>query len=247
VRRLQLSTSRLCRDLEPLRFGAPVTHVYNPLEYACAPHARYLDRWARNRKRVVFLGMNPGPFGMAQTGVPFGEASFVRDWLGVEAPVGRPAREHPKRRIEGFGCARSEVSGARLWGAIAAHYGSPSRFFARSFVANYCPLVFMEKSGRNRTPDKLSAIERAPLFAACDRALSRLVDILEPEWVIGVGGFAEARAREALDGSGVRIAGVLHPSPASPRANRDWAGAARSQLVDLGLCERQVDVPDPPR
>jgi len=231
------STARLCRDVEPLRFGAPVTHVYNPLEYAGRAHARYLERFGGSRKRVVFLGMNPGPYGMAQTGVPFGEVSFVRDWLGIEAAVGHPTREHPKRPVEGFACTRSEVSGARLWGAIAEHYGSPRRFFARSFVANYCPLVFMEASGRNRTPDKLSASEREPLFAACDRALARLAEILEPEWVIGVGAFAEARARDALEGSGVRIAGVLHPSPANPRANRDWAGTVRSQLAELGVCK----------
>ena len=36
-------------------------------------------------KRVVFLGMNPGPFGMAQVGVPFGEVAAVRDWLRIDA------------------------------------------------------------------------------------------------------------------------------------------------------------------
>jgi single-strand selective monofunctional uracil DNA glycosylase len=234
--RILASERALLRELARLRFGAPVTHVYNPLEYARAPHAAYVRRYARAPVRALFFGMNPGPFGMAQTGVPFGEVAHVRDWLGIEGRVAKPAREHPKRPVEGFACARSEVSGARLWGAIRAHYGAPERFFERAFVANYCPLVFMEASGRNRTPDQLPAREREPLLRACDAALLRLVALLRPAHVVGIGRFAEARAREALAGSGVAVAGILHPSPASPAANRDWAGEARRALERLGLC-----------
>ena len=154
--------------------------------------------YADDLKRVIFLGMNPGPFGMAQTGIPFGDVAAVRDWLGIEEPVGRPAIEHPKRPVRGFDCPRSEVSGSRLWGAIAEHYGRPEKFFEGRFITNYCPLVFIESSGRNRTPDKLPASEREPLFSCCDAHLQRLVEIFKPEWVIGIGAFAEQRAREAL-------------------------------------------------
>jgi single-strand selective monofunctional uracil DNA glycosylase len=220
-----------------LRFAPPVTHVYNPLDYAWRAHELYLRRYGNSTKRVIFLGMNPGPFGMAQTGVPFGEVALVRDWLGIEEPVEKPLREHPKRKIEGFGCRRSEVSGARLWGAIRAHYEKPERFLRSAFIANYCPLVFMEASGRNRTPNQLPAREREPLFRACDEQLRRLVALLQPSHVIGIGRFAEARAREALAGSGVALGAILHPSPASPTANRDWAGAVRRQLVALGVCQ----------
>ena len=237
VRRLLLATTRLRGQVDQLRFGRPVTHVYNPLAYATDPYAKYLRAYGKTRKRVVFLGMNPGPFGMAQTGVPFGEVAHVRDWLGIEGRVTRPEAEHPKRPIEGFNCPRSEVSGQRLWGAVAQHFGTPERFFAHHFIANYCPLVFMEASGRNHTPDKLPARERDPLFAVCDDHLRRLIDILAPEMVVGIGAFAEKRAAAAL-GSSVRIATILHPSPANPRANKDWGGEVRRQLRDLGLCTR---------
>jgi single-strand selective monofunctional uracil DNA glycosylase len=209
--------------------------VYNPLDYAWAAHRAYIEAYARTRKAVLFVGMNPGPFGMAQTGVPFGAVPRVRDWLGIQTPIRRPAPEHPRRPVEGFGCERREVSGERVWGAIAAHWGSPARFFRRAFLASYCPLVFMEASGRNRTPDKLPAAEREPLFEACDRHLRRLVEALEPQWVVGIGSFAEARACAALPG-GPRIGGILHPSPASPRANRAWEGEVRRQLGALGIC-----------
>jgi single-strand selective monofunctional uracil DNA glycosylase len=161
---------------------------------------------------------------------------MVRDFLEIRARVGRPDPEHPKRPVEGFACARSEVSGTRLWGAVAEHWGSPRRFFQRHFIANYCPLAFLEESGRNRTPDKLPRGEREALFAACDHHLQRMVEVLEPEWVIGIGAFAEGRAQEALKGRGVRTARILHPSPASPLANRGWAPAVRRELTELGLC-----------
>jgi single-strand selective monofunctional uracil DNA glycosylase len=234
--RLIEAARRLRRAVAPLRFGPPVSHVYNPLDYAARSHHRYLRRFGDGRKRAVFLGMNPGPFGMAQTGIPFGEVASVRDWMGIEERVDRPRDEHPARPVEGFGCTRSEVSGARLWGAVARRFGAPEAFFRDHFVANYCPLVFMEASGRNRTPDKLAPTERRALYAACDDHLRRIVDVLEPEWVIGVGAFAEERAREALGNGGVRFGRILHPSPASPLATRDWAGSAERELRALGLC-----------
>lgn len=225
----------LARDLRPLRFGPPVSCVYQPLDYARAPHHLYLRRYGTGPREVLLLGMNPGPWGMTQTGVPFGEVSLVRDWLGIVARVEPPAHQHPKRPIQGFACTRSEVSGARVWGWARARFGTPERFFARFFVASYCPLTFVEASGANRTPDQLPARERAPLFAACDRALRRLVVHLEPSLVVGIGRFAEDRAREALAGTDVRVGGILHPSPASPRANQGWARQAEAGLRALGV------------
>lgn len=225
----------LSRDVDRLAFSSPVTHVYNPLSYAREPHEAYLERWGKGPKRVVFLGMNPGPWGMAQTGVPFGEVALVREFLRIEARVARPKHEHPKRPIQGFSCTRSEVSGARLWGFFRDTFHTPEAFFQDFFVANYCPASFMEESGKNRTPDKLPEDERAPLFAACDRALQRLVAELSPELVIGVGGFAEKRAKLSLGTAGPKVACILHPSPASPKANRGWAAAVRQELQELGV------------
>ena len=239
-------TDNLVRDLRGLRFALPVTHVYNPLEYARKSHEQYVERFTTGRKEVVLLGMNPGPWGMAQTGVPFGEVRAVRDWLGIKAKVGKPAREHPKRLVLGFDCPRSEVSGARLWGWARDTFDTPQRFFHRFFVLNYCPLIFLEDTGRNRTPDRLPAGEREGLFAACDRALRASIAVLRPKYVIGVGRFAETRARDALAGTGVAVRFILHPSPASPTANRGWAEQATTQLraigVELPECRGRVPV-----
>jgi single-strand selective monofunctional uracil DNA glycosylase len=287
----------LCVAVDRIQFTPPVAHVYNPLDYARRAHEAYLRKFANSHKRVVFLGMNPGPFGMVQTGVPFGEISAVRVWMQIAASVGEPRRKHPKRPVEGFACPRSEVSGKRLWGLFADRFGSAENFFADHFVINYCPLAFFDKDGRNLTPDKLSASQAAPLFAACDRHLHRAVEILRPEWLIGIGGFAEKRARLLLaevavnknppltppkrgtepprrlsgsppwEGPGVglsalgsrkilslqpslgeavgrrtpsqmpvlKIGRILHPSPASPAANKDWARKAAAALKALGI------------
>ncbi len=233
--RLITAAQELRAAVHRLKFPRPVAHVYNPLDYAWAAHEKYLRQSGDGRKRVLFLGMNPGPFGMAQTGVPFGEVAAVRDWLGITAPVGRPPREHPKKPVAGFACPRSEVSGRRLWGLFAARFGRPEKFLADHFVVNYCPLAFFDEGGRNLTPDKFPAQSAARLFAACDAHLHRVVEILEPEWLIGVGDFAARRAASVLPDAPPRIGRILHPSPASPAANRGWAAAAEGQLRALGV------------
>lgn len=296
LEQLEKAARELSIAVGALRFGSGVTHVYNPLDYAWESHAAYLKLGVQSgsQKKVLFLGMNPGPFGMAQTGVPFGEVAAVRDWMGICKPVGHPPQEHPRRPVEGFDCQRSEVSGQRLWGLFAERFGAAENFFADHFVVNYCPLLFLdagEKHCRNLTPDKFAAADTATLYAACDAHLRTVIEVMQPQWVIGVGKFAEDRAYLALTGlsakeavkqqagkaktgatakrgrppkvatpavaaespsaqanaakaalTGIspnvplpKIGTVLHPSPASPIANRGWAAQATSQLQALGV------------
>ena len=215
--------------------SAPVTHVYNPLNYAWEAHKLFIEKFGRGQRDYILMGMNPGPWGMAQTGIPFGEVNFSRDWLKVEAPVGKPNPEHPKRPVTGFSSPRSEVSGARIWSWAKDRFGTPEHFFEKFYIINYCPLSFMEEGGRNHTPDKLPPNERKALFAACDDALQKMIRELKPKMVIGVGAFAETQARRTLDGFNIDIGRILHPSPASPVANRGWAAAADAQFAALGV------------
>lgn len=233
---LTAAARRLVKNLNGLTFSAPVACVYQPLTYAWRPHQCYLERYGSHPKRIVFLGMNPGPFGMAQTGVPFGEVAAVRDWLGIQEIVCKPSPEHPNRPIEGFACTRSEVSGRRLWGLFAERFHSADDFFKNHFVLNYCPLVWMNDRGANLTPDKLPAAEMAPVEKACLTHLTEVINVLQPDFLIGVGAFAEDRLRLAAASchSKAHIGRILHPSPASPAANRGWAEAATRQLVQIG-------------
>jgi single-strand selective monofunctional uracil DNA glycosylase len=186
-------------------------------------------------KEVVFLGMNPGPWGMAQTGIPFGELHAVSNWMKIKAPVETPVEMHPKRPVMGFSCTKREVSGRRLWGWAQKTFETPNRFFKRFFVANYCPLLFIEKSGRNRTPDQIRAAERKPLQEICDHALRRTIEYFKPRYVVGVGKFAEKRARAAIVDRKVKIGVIIHPSPANPQANRGWESLMAKQLAALGI------------
>jgi len=221
--------------VETLRFGPPVEYVYNPLHYAWEPHAEFTRRFGAPPKSVLLVGMNPGPWGMAQTGIPFGEIAAVRDWLGIEGTVGHPTDEHPKRPVTGLLCSRSEVSGRRVWAWARDHFGAPRRFFDRFFIANYCPLLFLDRDGRNLTPDKLPIADRRPLEEICDQALRLTAECLGVDTVVGLGKFATDRARQALACQSVRVGRILHPSPASPAANRGWAEAVDRQLAEMGI------------
>lgn len=237
VKSLIRAAKKLRDEVDQLRFAEPVTHVYNPLRYAWKSHQAYLSLVEGHSPHTLFLGMNPGPWGMAQTGVPFGEIASVRDWMGIEKPVGSPPFEHPKRMIEGFACERSEVSGRRLWGLFSETYRTPEAFFAEHFVVNYCPLVFMESSGKNRTPDKLNPDERESLGLACDKHLASVIKAMQPKRVIGVGAYAEKCLDRVIKEHeiSVDVHRILHPSPASPAANKDWAGKVTGQLKDAGV------------
>lgn len=224
-------------ELSALTFRA-TSWVYNPLEYAWEAHQEYLLKYVGRSTRVLFLGMNPGPWGMVQTGVPFGEVAAVRGFLKIDEQVGRPKCEHPKRPIEGMECEKSEVSGRRLWGFFEKEFGSAKAFFREHFVGNYCALAFMEEGGKNLTPDKLPAQDRVRLEALCDGYLRGMIGILDPEWLVGVGGFAEEALRRCVEeGLDRKVGRILHPSPASPAANRDWEGTARKQLQEQGIWE----------
>lgn len=233
---IQEATARLRQRTAKLRFGGKVAYVYRPLEYAAALTSAYEARFGQGKKATVFFGMNPGPFGMAQTGVPFGEVAFVRDWMKIAGDVVQPPAKtvHPKRPVLGLACTRSEVSGKRLWGAFAARHPKPETFFERAFVLNYCPLLFLAESGANLTPDKLTREERDAVEAICDDYVRDAVAALAPQRLVGVGQYAEKRLRTVL-GDGATISSIPHPSPASPAANKDWAGLTRTALQNAGI------------
>ena len=225
----------LADELDRLEFSAPVAYIYNPLVYAFEPHAQYLKRYGGGTKETVFVGMNPGPWGMAQTGVPFGEIEIVKNWLGIDGTVTKPPSEHPRKRVEGFCCRRSEVSGRRLWGLFRERFGTPEKFFERFFVVNYCPLLFLDGDGRNITPDKLKTAECLPMTQACNKALRRIIERTRAARVIGVGNYAEAQIKNTLNDMNVQVGKILHPSPANPAANNGWTETVLKQLHELGI------------
>ena len=233
--RLILAGRELADELRGLKFSEPVTHTYLTVDYAKEGYEGYLKKFGNTKKKVLMLGMNPGPFGMAQTGVPFGEVALVRDWMGLSPKIGKPVDEHPKRKVLGMDCPKSEVSGKRLWGYFSEKFPEAGDFFRDHLAINFCPLIWMKDTGANLTPDKIKKAEMAPVEVACQKHLERLVEILEPQYLIGVGAYAEKKLAGVKDVLGIEaeVGKILHPSPASPAANRGWAEAAERQLEGL--------------
>ncbi|KAK3582712.1 hypothetical protein CHS0354_039748 [Potamilus streckersoni] len=235
---------RLCEKLKSLQFGSKVYCVYNPLEYAFNTHLNYVSRFCNSEKVVLFLGMNPGPYGMAQNGVPFGDATIVRDWLTIEGDIYKPYKEHPKRPILGLHCSRREVSGSRFWEYFKKKCGIPENFFKHCFVHNICPLTFMSESGKNITPPELPVTERNLLNDYCGSVLVETIRLLGVKILVCVGRFTEQKAQRVLSSAGVngvRIEMIMHPSPANPAANKDWEAVVEKQLNEMDIMQYLLD------
>ena len=216
-----------------LDLPAPVAHALNPLDYARAPHEEYLRRYSGLGSHTILLGMNPGPWGMGQTGVPFGDVNAVRELLDIrDLPVDQPPNQHPNRPVHGLSSTRGEVSGTRLWGALAELFGTAEEIHTHLFVVNHCPLLMYNADGQNITPDKLRGPVAAELLSACDEHLRTIAEALRIQRIIGVGRYAQRQAATLF--TEIEVDWVPHPSPASPFANKnggaDWRDALSAAL-----------------
>ncbi len=211
-------------------------YVYNPLEYAIDAHLEYQEMAGNGHAPIMLLGMNPGPYGMVQTGVPFGDVLTVKNFLQLKSTVGHPEKEHPSRPVEGLSCKRVEVSGQRIWGLLRSFHGTKEELFSHFSVQNYCPLAFLDKgkTARNITPDKLSKKDRTLITTLCNDYLKDIISILEIKTAIGVGAYAYEKLRECAP-EGLRVIRMMHPSPASPAANRCFAKSTEELFRKEGL------------
>lgn len=229
-------TKRLRDEVDRLSFSYD-GYIYNPLDYAWTMHEAYLKRYVRQSASVLFLGMNPGPFGMMQTGVPFGEVNAVRSYLKLSLPVQKPKKEHPGRPVEGMNIKRSEGSGKRLWGFISKRWPDSDDFFKNHCIFNYCPLGFLDcgKTAKNFTPDHLPKDERKALEDVCDSYLRDIIDLIDPKALIGIGKYAQAKLEAVNDDKTRIVSSIIHPSPGNPQANVDWNGKTEEKMKELGL------------
>ena len=240
VERMIEASSKLRDDVEKFADSlvkeGSVDAVYNPLAYAWEPHRAYLELASGGGAKTLLLGMNPGPHGMGQMGIPFAATSVVRELLKItNLEVGQPRKPHPKRPISGLDWPKEEVSGTRLWSLLANEYGSAESIFKSVFLLNHCPLMlFSGERATNITPDKITGPPTKALLERCDEHLREVVDIMKIERVIGVGRYSEKRALNALSGIDISVTTCWHPSPASPLANRnkgeDWKKNVRNVL-----------------
>lgn len=236
-RRLLEAAAVLREAAEKLRFEH-AAYTYNPLSYALEPYTAYITRYGRGPVgRNLLVGMNPGPWGMAQIGAPFGDPVTVREWMGITGQVQPFADAHRRCPVRGFSSHRREGSGKRLYGWAGRQYGSAERFFEHFFVLNYFPLMLLDKDGKNLTPERLPATERAMAAAVCDPHLRACLRAIEPRCVAGVGHYAAEQARRVVNqlSLAIPVPSLVHPSPANPRANRGWEVLAEAELSAAGV------------
>lgn len=204
--------------------------VYNPLNYASLLHNQFLNR-NTNTIDNLFMGMNPGPFGMAQNGVPFGATSKVKDFLKINGSVDLVLDAHPKLPIVGLEMKREEESGKRFWSVMEEIYGNCEEFFKHSFATNYCPLAFIDKgsTAKNITPDKLSKQDQKKIELVCDEFLEKQINILKPKRIIAIGRYSEKMALKNKDK--IEVLYLFHPSPANPKGFSYWKeGKAKEDI-----------------
>lgn len=274
------TTRALADDLHALRCPAGVSHVYNPLRYMWPAHERFLSRhYVREReslpnvgrldlyrpagtaksRRYLILGMNPGPHGMVQTGLPFGDVVNAAAMLGYKTGDQIPAPDlasvalHPSRPVIGLSATRREASGERLWGGLASIWGSLDAVLADCFAANYCPLAYFadDASGTNVTPEEFGkrtvngkpnprydTAYAAELDEVCLPYLVRVARAMRVEVILAVGRYAEVKAKiiAALCPEATRrcpspkVVYLTHPSPLATRSAGEWATMARHAL-----------------
>ncbi|KAL1451943.1 hypothetical protein WDU94_006272 [Cyamophila willieti] len=172
-----------------LSYDASIEYIYNPLDYAFELHSKYVYKYCTSKKKILFLGMNPGPWGMVQCGIPFGEVKAVKGFLNIEGEVNQPDKFHKDRPITGLDCPRSEISGKRLWElASQLSDGKAENFFRHAYVHNYFPLAFLSKTAKNITPAELkNKITIEKLNSICDKSLSDIIQHLGVDTVIAIG------------------------------------------------------------
>ena len=228
-------TFKFAKDCSELCFSFD-GYIYNPLEYAWECHRQFLEKYVQQGAKSIFLGMNPGPFGMMQTGVPFGEINAVKQYLKINGNVEKPKKEHPSRPVEGLDVKRSEISGQRLWGLISNKY--PDADFADDIAMfNFCPLGFIDKgkTAKNITPDKLVKAERAVLENICMQYIRDVTDCIKPKYLVGVGKYAFEKLSLLNTEGKYKVFSIIHPSPGNPLANNGWAEKTRITLMEKGL------------
>lgn len=209
--------------------------IYNPLEYCLDPFIQYLEKGGEKRD-IVFLGMNPGPFGMMQNGIPFGASNFVNNYLNIEKDFDKQKieKEHPKYKIIGKNIERQEISGTKLWGLIQSFYPDSNTFLENQIVLNYLQLAILDKEkGKNITPDKLNKDVRTKIENICDNQLREILDILESKVLIGVGKYSYDSLLRVKKNE--KVIKINHPSPLNARYFKTWTEDTKKLLIDENI------------
>lgn len=184
--------------------------------------------------------MNPGPFGMCQTGVPFGDPKCVKEFLQIEGVVNKPEIECPFREILGFNSSRREQSGERLWRFFQSICHTPEFFFKNAFLFNFCPIALMKGNGCNVTPGEIKDIKvRKSLEVLCEDWYLKVIRLLQPEYLIAIGRYIHKKTKDVFKANHIDNIKILYMPHPSPRAvnNTNWHEKAQTFLDENNLMQ----------
>ncbi len=218
---LLTSSSKLSTSLNTLfpHYKTKDNHiVYNVFEYAWQGWEAYIHKCAKLSAKIMLLGINPGPHGMLQTGIPFGSISAVRNYIGIhDADIKQPTVLHKNRPVDGMKYTKEEQSGLLLWNTIESLFTNSLNFFSHCFVINYCPLAFFTQKGENITPDKLGTEERKDVEHRCTSHLLEYLNIFNTSLILAIGRYAFNKAQLLSRDLHIipqkNIIYIPHPSP----------------------------------
>jgi single-strand selective monofunctional uracil DNA glycosylase len=230
-------SARRWQSLAPRIAASTGWKIWNPGLYAASWHALFRKEYPASAGCILVFGLNPGPYGMAQTGIPFTDLKRLREHLprlakGLErrgcslAGVGLAPRS-----LRPYLSRTFESSAVRVYRFLSRGWGSAEDGWRSVVVANPCSLLFMDAAGENRTPaDLVGAVSRrtGSLVAArrlrerCN-ALRRLaareaVRVLSPRGVVLLGKDAQRAMQTGIAPllGPDSILGWEHPARAVP-------------------------------
>jgi single-strand selective monofunctional uracil DNA glycosylase len=243
---------RAARRFEPMaRQLARATGwlVLNPGRYGERWHARFRRAYPMSPRPLLVFGLNPGPYGMAQTGVPFTDLKRLesalpglwKDLVASGEPVTRPGLAPPS--LARHLTRTFESSSVRVYRFLERAYGRPELALREVVFVNPCPLLFIDpETGANRTPADLPRALRARKAAELVHAFEELrratvleaVAELEPRGAILLGRDVAAAVGEALRAAlGARsVVEWEHPARAVPET---WSRGLADELRKRGL------------
>ncbi len=247
-------SARRWEDLAPALRRATGWRIWNPGLYGETWHARFRRLYRPGQHPLVVFGLNPGPYGMAQTGIPFTD---IRRLVSALPDLAAELRGRGER-VEPPGLAppglrpylsRSfESSAVRVYRFLKKGWGGAERGWTEVVVANPCTLLFIDPAeGKNRTPADLARAARLrgsgrdqvrELVESFGRIRIRCavesIEALSPRGAILLGKDVQAALGPALRRilGEARVIPWEHPARAVPES---WASGLLSALRRRGL------------
>jgi len=211
--------------------------VWNPALYALDIYQEYLTKFPPEPGAILALGLNPGPYGMAQTGIPFTDCRTASGALGMEMTIPGKAPDDLISRLKkanGKWRGTYERSSLGMYRFLILAWGDIKTAYRNWFVGNPCPLLFLDPERWNVTPADPRLRRMKEVGELRQRAVIGFSEILNPRGIVCFGkDVAKAVGEVAIRQVGPdRVVFYEHPARAVPEK---WAAGLLQELTQRQL------------